>query len=70
MDDDLWGRIRQLRQEAFEQDTARSRIDPRASPSSADRLELRLWTAIDECEVKLKKLVTELEKLVSNRAQR
>lgn len=68
--DDLWARVRQLRQEAFNLQSASSRTDPRSSSSSDDLLELRLWTAIDECEVKLTKLVTELEKMLSNRAQR
>jgi hypothetical protein len=67
MSQDLWERVKQLRQEAFDTPSVASRIDPRSSPSSADRLELQLWVAVDKCEQALERLVCELEKLMSVR---
>lgn len=68
---DPWARVVQLRQELFNAPSvhARSAIAPSSSKSSAERDELRMWRAIDRCEVALNKLVAEMEKLASVRAE-
>lgn len=70
VDPNLWERVRKLREEMFAApaaSAARSTVDPRASKSTADRNEMRMWMSIDRCEAALIRLVTEMEKLASLR---